>query len=79
MGDTSQPRGGDQCADSGQWRLCFPRPALVAAAATVLLSASPAGASGWTVVSPPSDGGFFNAVPGAPTPGPSAICPPRPR
>jgi hypothetical protein len=35
----------------------------LAAAAVVLLSASPAGASGWTVVtSPPSDGGFFNAV-----------------
>ena len=33
------------------------------AAGTVLLGASPAGASGWTVVpSPPSEGGFFNAV-----------------
>ena len=33
------------------------------AASTVLLGASPAGTSGWTVVpSPPSDGGFFNAV-----------------
>ena len=33
------------------------------AAAAVLLSTSPAAASGWTIVpSPPSDGGFFNAV-----------------
>jgi hypothetical protein len=37
--------------------------AALAAAGAVLLGASPAGASGWTVVpSPPSDGGFFNAV-----------------
>ena len=35
----------------------------LAVAGAVLLSASPAGASGWTVVpSPPSSGGFFNAV-----------------
>jgi hypothetical protein len=35
----------------------------LAAAGPVLLGASPAGATGWTVVpSPPSDGGFFNAV-----------------
>ena len=35
----------------------------LAAAGAVLLGASPAGASSWTVVpSPPSSGGFFNAV-----------------
>src|SRR6516225_5428030 len=33
------------------------------AASAVLLSVSPAAASGWAIVpSPPSDGGFFNAV-----------------
>ena len=36
---------------------------MVTAAGAVLLGAVPAAASGWTVVaSPPSDGGFFNAV-----------------
>src|SRR5215472_12254238 len=56
MGDSFQPRGRGPMRGLGLVTA-------LAAAGAVLLGASQAEASGWTVVpSPPSDGGFFNAV-----------------